>query len=321
MIPVLIPILKHYGMVDVPSDRRIHGRITPRGGGIALVTVISMLCYFFEHEVFEEPIGLDKILPFFLLISLVSFIDDIKHLSVTSRLYVHFICASCAIYFFLYQYPASPLPSVGSDYEFVLKFLIYVLFSVGFLNIYNFMDGIDGLTAVETLHISGSLFLLCTLCHDIIKHVQVVSVISAVIAGAALGFLVFNKHPARIFIGDVGSIGIGFILSICLILVGSSDFNLVPAVLIVSLYYIADGTLTILIRLINGEKIWEPHLKHFFQYAVRNGMSNSAIINRVILCNLCLTLLSVGALYYPKISLVCAIIVVGMVLISFRFKV
>ena len=142
-----------------------------------------------------------------------------------------------------------------------------------------------------------------------------VIIITTIILGWAIGFFYFNWQPAKIFLGDTGSISIGFLLGVCLLTVASASVKLFAACVIASLYYVADGGLTILRRLIKGEKIWEPHLQHFFHKSVRKGRSHKQVVKRIIKCNLLLMIFSVGSLYYPIISIIGALIVVVVTLI------
>ena len=129
--------------------------------------------------------------------------------------------------------------------------------------------------------------------------------------------LSFNWQPARIFIGDVGSISLGFLLGLCLMCLAMSSWHLFTASFISSLYYLADGGGTILIRLGRGEKIWQPHVKHFFQKAVRKGMSHSLVVRKISLCNFTLFILSISSLYLPAISIIISLIIVLITLIHF----
>ncbi len=148
-------------------------------------------------------------------------------------------------------------------------------------------------------------------------NINFIIIINIIILACSLGFLIFNWHPAKIFLGDVGSISLGFLLGLSLLLISASSGHLFIASFIASLYYITDGGLTILIRLVNKEKIWQPHLKHFFQKAVKNGKSHQEVVSRIIICNIMLMLLSILSLYIPLISVIFAILVVMLTIINF----
>ena len=98
-----------------------------------------------------------------------------------------------------------------------------------FLNVYNFLDGIDGITVSESIHLSCTILLLCALRYDIILNVNMIIITATIILGWSLGFLYFNWQPARIFLGDVGSISLGFLLGICLLTIDSASAKLFAA--------------------------------------------------------------------------------------------
>jgi Fuc2NAc and GlcNAc transferase len=141
-------------------------------------------------------------------------------------------------------------------------------------------------------------------------------VTTAIILGWAVAFLAFNWSPAKIFLGDVGSISLGFLFGICMLLMSMGSIKLLIATIIINLYYIADAGITILIRFFSGEKVWEPHLKHFFQRAVQRGLSHKAVVSRIVICNIALMLLGVYALHAPIISVILSIFVVSFTVIK-----
>ena len=179
------------------------------------------------------------------------------------------------------------------------------------------MDGIDGITSVESIHLSLTIIVLCILRHEHIAKVDFILSMAILILGSSISFLFFNWSPAKIFLGDVGSISLGLINGLCFILLASSENKLFVSAVIACLYYIADGGGTILLRLTKGEKIWLPHLNHFFQQAVRKGMSHKTVSKKIALCNFILMILSIGALYYPIISLAFACTTTAIILIHF----
>jgi len=302
---LLIHAMPKLGIVDVPSKRRSHSKITPRGGGLAFVLIYATLLPIFEYfraGTIEDSI---TILQIFIPISMVSFWDDISHVMIPIRLLVHFLCSSLAIMWLIY-----PNSILHYELPVYLDLIIGIFALLAFLNIYNFMDGIDGITVSQTLHYSLTILLLCLICYDIIPNVDMVVVTAVIIGGWSLGFICFNWQPAKIFLGDVGSISLGFLIGICLLIIACASAKLFVACIISSLYYIADGGITILIRAVKGEKIWEPHLQHFFQQSVRNGKSHKRTVKRIVKCNFLLMLLAIYALYYPIISFIAALLVV-----------
>ena len=307
---LLIYAMPKFGIVDVPGQRRSHSKVTPRGGGLAFVLIYSILLPTFEYFSTGTIDDSIIILQIFIPISVVSFWDDTSHVIIPIRLLIHFLCSCLAIMWLIH-------PNSILHYEMPIYFdlVIGTLALLTFLNIYNFMDGIDGITVSQSLHYSLTILLLCSIRYDIIPNVDMVIVTAVIIGGWSLGFIFFNWQPAKIFLGDVGSISLGFLIGICLLTISSANIKLFAACVIASLYYIADGGITILIRAVKGEKIWEPHLQHFFQKSVRNGRSHKRTVKRIMKCNFLLMLFSVYSLYYPVISIIAAVFVVVITII------
>ncbi|EOB10244.1 hypothetical protein H376_3920 [Rickettsia prowazekii str. GvF12] len=178
------------------------------------------------------------------------------------------------------------------------------------------MDGIDGMSCVESIHLSSTMLVLCFLQFSIIDNPYFIASVNVIILGCSCGFLIFNWHPAKIFLGDVGSISLGFLTGLCLLLLALTSTNLFIACVIASLYYMTDAVLTILIRLLNKEKIWQPHLKHFFQKAVQKGKSHKQVVSIIAICNIFLMIISVISLNFPVISIMLAIAVITLTMHS-----
>ncbi len=309
---ILIKKLSYLGVVDKPGDRRAHKKITPRGGGLSVVAVLIIGFIAFEYLSTNVFIESQKIIPIFSLIAAISFLDDLKTIRVFFRLITHLICAGLSIYLFLY-----PRLLFHGLFPMGIDFILATICLVGFLNIYNFLDGIDGITAAESIHLSITLLILCYLRFNTIINVNFIIAIATITLACSIGFLIFNWHPAMIFLGDVGSISLGFLIGLCLLLISASTIELFIASGIASLYYIADGSLTIFIRLINKERIWQPHLKHFFQKAIKKGMTQKQVVHRIIICNSLLMVFSISSLVYPVISSILAATIVMVTLINF----
>jgi UDP-N-acetylmuramyl pentapeptide phosphotransferase/UDP-N-acetylglucosamine-1-phosphate transferase len=307
---ILIYIMPKLGIVDIPSKRRSHKQETPRGGGLSFIFIFSISLPIFEYMMRGTYSASMNILQIFLPISLISFWDDVSHVSVPVRLFMHILCALLAVMWLVH-------PSTILHYEIPmsLDLAIGAFALLTFLNVYNFLDGIDGITVSESIHLSCTILLLCIFRYDIIPNVDIIIMIATIILGWSMGFIYFNWQPAQIFLGDVGSISIGFLIGVCLLIIASASAKLFAACVIAALYYIADGGMTILIRLVKGERIWEPHLQHFFQKAVRKGHSHKKIVKRIMKCNILLMLFAVNALYYPVLSIIAAILIVMVTLI------
>ncbi len=154
---------------------------------------------------------------------------------------------------------------------------------VWWINLFNFMDGIDGLAGSEAAAIGGGLVLFATLGSG---ADPALALLAAAILGAALGFLFWNWSPARIFLGDVGSAPLGYLTGF--LLIGLAARGSWKIALILPLYFLADATITLLRRLVRGERVWQAHRQHFYQQAVQQGLGHAAVVRRVIAANLML---------------------------------
>jgi len=310
LVKWLINLTFRFNIVDKPSSRRVHSKVTPTGGGLALVIIFCLLLPTFEYFYLGKLYNSEKIILIFVPIALVSFLDDIAEVPILFRLLIHIICSVLAVMWLIH-----PHKILHSELSLNIDLIIGSFALLTFLNVYNFLDGIDGITVSESIHLSLVILILCFIKHDIIPNVWTIITVASIILGWSCGFILFNWQPASIFIGDVGSISLGFILGICLLTIASGSDRLFAACVISSLYYIADGGLTLLIRLVKREKIWQPHLQHFFQKAVKKGLSHKIVVLRIIKCNFILMLLSIGSLFYPVSCIILGILTVGITLI------
>jgi len=302
----LIPILRRRDMLDYPNERSSHFDPTPRGGGIA-VTISILLAWIALHKVGLVASSFVSIALGTSLLALVSWIDDLRGLSPGMRL----VAQGAAVTIGILVLPStrSALEAwLGSTLFFVAAGLVWVWW----INLFNFMDGIDGLAVSEAAAICSGL-LLFALVGD--GADPAAALLAAGIIGAAIGFLVWNWSPARIFLGDVGSVPLGYLSGFLLLDLASRGRWKI--VLILPLYFLADATITLLRRLLAGERVWEPHRQHFYQQAVRNGLPHSAVVKRVIAANLLL----IGCGWAAEngravISLSAAIVTVAVLLVA-----
>jgi UDP-N-acetylmuramyl pentapeptide phosphotransferase/UDP-N-acetylglucosamine-1-phosphate transferase len=182
---------------------------------------------------------------------------------------------------------------------------------IWFINLFNFMDGIDGIAGVEAACIGAGLFVVL----QGLGSPAGLGLIALATAGAALGFLWWNWQPARIFLGDVGSVPLGYLLG-WLLLSAAAAGAWAPA-LILPLYYLADASLTLVRRLLRGERIWHAHRQHAYQRAVQGGMSHAQTVRIIAAGNLALIGLAVVAGGgWPMAALGAAVFVVLLVLLA-----
>ena len=171
------------------------------------------------------------------------------------------------------------------------------------------MDGIDGLAGVETACVGIGIALVAVATGLAAPF----GAFGLTIAAAALGFLWWNWHPARIFLGDVGSVPLGFLLG--WLLLGLAQNGQWAAALILPLYYLGDATITLLRRGLKGEKVWQAHRLHFYQHAVKTGLDHGQVVRHVLFVDLLLVALAVAAARgWGWASLICSGVAVSWLL-------
>ncbi len=272
----LIAMLIQRNIVDTPNDRTLHHGIIPRGGGLAIIALLvlaTLVVGFISGRVamfFAISISL-------LAWSSLSWLDDQFDLSPRRRWLIQCVFAVLSVITF----GAVDIIHLSSERYLVLPLLGAAFSVVGVLwlvNLYNFMDGMDGLAAAQTIIASATLSFWFWQYGD-----QGLAIICLVLAAASYGFLLWNWHPAKIFMGDVGSITIGaFFSTILLIAVSRYDFPVISFILLFAVF-VADASVTILRRLFRREKIWLPHRSHYYQRLANMGFSHSKIVIGLII--------------------------------------
>jgi UDP-N-acetylmuramyl pentapeptide phosphotransferase/UDP-N-acetylglucosamine-1-phosphate transferase len=211
------------------------------------------------------------------------------------------------------------LPMEFQVLPFVPQWLDRVLLFTGglwFINLVNFMDGIDWMTVAETVPIAGAVALLAFFAGIGILPTMV----AGALLGAMLGFAPFNRPVARLFLGDVGSLPIGLLLGWLLLQVAGRGH--LAAAILLPLYFVADATITLGRRVARSERVWEAHRSHFYQRAIDNGFTVPQIIARVAVVNLALVVLALATASAPTIvvktlSLAAGCALVGWLLLTF----
>ncbi len=278
---ILVRVLRRRRILDHPNERSSHETPTPRGGGIAVIAVVLSAGALIALLSRSAPAGLWPILGGAGVLAGISWLDDLKGLGALPRL----AAQSAAVVLGLVFLPAESLVFQGLLPEFADRLLAGLAW-IWFINLFNFMDGIDGIAGVEAVCIGAGLFVVQ-------QGLGGNALIALTIAGAALGFLWWNWQPARIFLGDVGSVPLGYLLG-WLLLSAAAAGAWAPA-LILPLYYLADASLTLVRRLLRGERIWAAHREHAYQRAVQGGMSHAQTVRIITAGNVALIGLAVVA--------------------------
>lgn len=295
----LIDWLNARQLVAVENDRTMHSGQVPQGGGLAVIAVSLTTALL----LWPWSPGTTVLVPTAIGLAALSAANDARDISFPWRLAAHLLAACVAVALI-----PSEVPILGGWLPLALDRIIAVLALTWFINLYNFMDGIDGIAGVETMTITGGA--LCVLWYA--GASSPLEGLALAIFGASAGFLVWNWHKARIFLGDVGSIPLGFLLGAMLIHLATA--HSLAAAVILPLYYLTDATLTLVRRMARSEKIWQPHRSHTYQRAARALGSHSAVVWRIIACNLVLIAAAVAALEAPVASLIIAVSTVAVLM-------
>jgi len=284
LIVALRPTLARYALAR-PNARSSHRIPTPQGAGIAIVLVLSLvtlLVWAVRPEL--APISmLATLLGAAGVLAVIGAADDIVTLRALPRL----VCQLAATAAVVLTLPVAlrALPWIPLEAER----LVLILAIVWFVNLVNFMDGIDWITVAEVVPVCLGIALL-----GLLGHAPPITIVIALgLGGAMLGFAPFNRPVAKLFLGDVGSLPIGLLLGWLLVLVAGSG-HLVAAILL-PLYYLADATITLGRRLARGERVWEAHRSHFYQRATDGGFRVIEIVSRVFGVNVALVVLAISS--------------------------
>ena len=267
---VLIPLLCRRGVLDRPNERSSHSAPTPRGGGLALVGSVLLAWALLARGALVPPgvIGISLAAVF---LAVVCWIDDLRGLSPILRLLAQGVAAAIGV--FVLSGDHQPVDGLVGRLAYCITGLVWVWW----INLFNFMDGIDGIAGSEAAAIAAGLILFALFGAGADPGL---ALLAAAIFGAAIGFLVWNWSPARIFLGDVGSAPVGYLLGF--LLLGAALNGHWKIAVILPLYFLADATITLLRRLLRGERVWQAHRQHFYQLAVRRGFGHAAVVRRVI---------------------------------------
>jgi UDP-N-acetylmuramyl pentapeptide phosphotransferase/UDP-N-acetylglucosamine-1-phosphate transferase len=257
---------------DIPNERSLHDKPVPRVGGIALLTGVlagwALLSPSWSWWLMLPMLGLFAL----------SLLDDLRGLSARTRLIAHLVAALVALH--------------GAGIA-MLWLLPLLLFSAWMTNLYNFMDGSDGLAGGMALFGFGSYGVGAWLSGD-----EGFALLSLSIAGASLGFLMFNFHPAKVFMGDAGSIPLGFLAALLGIHGWQQELWPLWFPLMVFSPFIVDATLTLFKRLRRGEKLSQAHRSHYYQRLVQMGWGhrNTALAEYALMLLMGVSALSALAL-------------------------
>lgn len=305
LIWLLQPLLQRHALAH-PNMRSSHKTPTPQGGGIAVIAAtvgVVVACVLLGVPGLGGQ-ALWLVLAATVFIALVGAIDDIRSIAVMPRLILQ--VAGVAIVLAALPADLRVVPLL----PYWLEHALLGLAILWFVNLVNFMDGIDWMTVAEVVPLTSGLVLfglMGALPSD-------ATIVALALCGAMIGFAPFNRPVARLFLGDVGSLPIGLLLVWLLVVLAGAGH--VAAALLLPLYYLADATITLLRRLANGEPILQAHRSHFYQRAMDGGFNIYQVVGRVFLLNIALIGLAATSLLTTSYLLHAAALIAGCVLVA-----
>jgi len=304
----ILPVLSRYTLAK-PNARSSHRVPTPQGAGLAVIAAtlavagVVIACFGatdlqFPAEIFGAS----------LLMTMVGFADDIKTIPVLPRLLLQALAVGVVIF---------AVPGdwrIFSSLPLGIERGLLLLAGLWFVNLVNFMDGLDWMTVAEVVPVTLTLVLL-GLWGEL---PFAVTILAAALGGAMIGFAPLNRPVAKLFLGDVGSLPIGLLLGWCLLpLVYRHHY---AAAFLLPLYYLADATLTLLRRLIAGERVWVAHRSHFYQRATDGRFAVISVVREVFTLNVCLAALAIASIVMPSLAANVALVAVGCLAVGFVLR-
>jgi UDP-N-acetylmuramyl pentapeptide phosphotransferase/UDP-N-acetylglucosamine-1-phosphate transferase len=292
-----------------PNARSSHRAPTPQGAGIAVIAATLLVAGPIAAAVpLNIPVAISAAA---LFIAIVGFADDVKSIPVLPRLVMQAVAVGAVLF------------ATSSDVRIVpacplwIERSLLLLAGLWFVNLVNFMDGLDWMTVAEVVPITGAMLALGWLG----EFPASATILAAALFGAMVGFAPFNRPVAKIFLGDVGSLPIGLLLGWCLLQL--AWHQQLTAALLLPLYYLADATVTLLRRLVRGEPFWAAHRSHFYQRATDNGFTVLRVVSEVFALNVGLAVLAIASTRTQSAAIDIMLMIIGgfgVALTMYRFS-
>jgi len=305
LIVALGPWLARYAVAK-PNVRSSHKLPTAQGGGIAVVAATAATsggALYFSPAASANALSLTLLFCAVVLIAAVGVMADKHPIAPAPRLMLQAFAVIVALSVLPPELRLLPVLPWWSER------ILLVVGTLWFVNLVNFMDGLDWMTVVEVVPITGALAAVGLV--GLLSWQDVV--MSLALCGATIGFAFFNRPVAKLFLGDVGSLPIGLLLGWLLIVLAGSGGR--TAAVLLPLYYLADTTITLLRRAVRGETVWQAHRTHFYQRATDRGFSVGEVVTRVFILNLCLCSLAFATVFVPGRPSAIAALTVGAALV------
>ncbi len=313
---LLTALIRQYALrrnvLDIPNQRSSHVTPTPRGGGLAIVIAfyLAVAAMFLGSQI--DVVTL-VILLAAMPVAVIGFLDDHTPIRARWRFLVHFLAALSAL-LLLQGFPTLIVGAFQFDLG-TMGYLIGTLFLVWWLNLFNFMDGTDGIAASEAVFVSGSLAFF------FYQSDAQLAQISVCLLAASAGFMVWNWPPAKIFMGDVGSGFLGLLLGVLVLMAAWHQPGMLYVGMVLFGAFFVDSTYTLLYRISTGQRWYQAHCSHAYQNAAKR-YGHLTVLVAVWLINLFWLLpIAILIFYYPVYSLLgLSIAYCPLIVLAYRFK-
>lgn len=281
-------ILLKFNVLDIPNSRSNHTSITVRGGGIGVIIflIIGGLAECYLHKSISGAV----VFICALLLSVVSFYDDI--FKITAKIRFIFQCLFAVVGLSIINYERNPDISQMLDSNLITLNIVLFLLIISYINAFNFMDGINGISAIQAFTTSiGTAIFLVLYCDKLVNLLPMLYIITGLVA---IGFIPHNFPLAKMFLGDVGSVTLGYIISIlaCWSII-SYGFVMVIPLTILHLNYLLDTSITLLRRIVAQKNWYEAHSEHFYQKLIKSGFSHVRVTTIHMILQVIMVLLAV----------------------------
>lgn len=307
-------------LIDKPKKRSNHKNPTVKGAGLIIIPAIvfSILIYVKNDFVNYYPWVFFCLAT--LMLFIISFLDDIYSLPIFPRLLIQLFCVLIIMNLLnedliAFMQNVQNYFSINESFLRTIIIFLLILLWLWLINLFNFMDGMDGITASQCCTFSIGIVLI-SLYGKISSDYTYIGII---LFACMISFLYWNSPPAKIFLGDVGSIPIGFLISsiIMINLIQGNDF--VP-LLILILFHFTDATLTLIIRILKRKKFFKAHSEHSYQKKIRNNFSHKDVLSKINFINFTLIIFSLFYYINPILSLFLSLLAVLIILIWLNSK-
>ena len=270
-----------FGLLDVPNERSSHASITPRGGGLSIVSATFLGLFLFNSLKNTTPNQIAPVMLSGAIVALIGLFDDLGNVrSISTRLGTHVVGAGIGLWI-IGGIPKLSVCSYGFQPS-VIGNILAILYIVWLINLYNFMDGINGLAGVEAISVCVLVSVLSA--RNGLTPTPIISLL--ILASAVAGFLAFNFPFARVFMGDVGSGFLGLTFAMLSLISANEKENMFWVWLIMLGVFIVDASYTLCHRLINGENVKTAHRNHAYQVLARRLDSHRLVTVGVLIVNI-----------------------------------